>query len=181
MTTFDKEKLIEVVLYILNATEGLDRYHIFKVLYFAEREHLKNWGTRIVEDDFVALDRGPVPTLLYDAVKQNKRNSEQKEMSEMFSEAVESATDDASNIFIAKRTADMDYLSKADIECIDHSIAENAGLTFNQLYQKSHDSAYKSTIHCGVISPVNMAKAEGAEEGMLEYIKDQIRVQRALS
>ena len=32
MTQFDKEKLIEVVLYIINATKGLDYYHIFKIL-----------------------------------------------------------------------------------------------------------------------------------------------------
>lgn len=35
MTRFDKQKLTEVVLYILNKTKGLDYYHVFKIIYFA--------------------------------------------------------------------------------------------------------------------------------------------------
>ena len=31
MTNFDKQKLTEIVLYILNKTKGLDYYHVFKV------------------------------------------------------------------------------------------------------------------------------------------------------
>lgn len=35
MTNFDKQKLTEILLYILNKTKGLDYYHVFKVIYFA--------------------------------------------------------------------------------------------------------------------------------------------------
>ena len=44
MTRFDKQKLTEVVLYILNKTKGLDYYHVFKIIYFANIAHLaKIW------------------------------------------------------------------------------------------------------------------------------------------
>ncbi len=33
MTNFDKQKLTEILLYILNKTKGLDYYHVFKVIY----------------------------------------------------------------------------------------------------------------------------------------------------
>ena len=81
MAAIDNKKIVEAVLYILNVTKGLDYYHVFKVLYFAEREHLKLWGTKILADDFVAMEYGPVPTKLYNAVKNNAHT---KELSSLF-------------------------------------------------------------------------------------------------
>ena len=52
MTSFDKQRIIEVVLYILNKTGGIDYYHLFKIFYFVfiaiyflnfkYKNHLKN-------------------------------------------------------------------------------------------------------------------------------------------
>ena len=159
MTQFDKEKLIEVVLYIINATKGLDYYHIFKILYFAQQKHLCKWGSRIVADDFVAMEYGPVPTKLY----------------------IEFAGKDASNTLLPKREANMDYLSQADIESLKESIAENKGLSFGELVDKSHDSAWHATKNCDVISVGDIAKAGGANDGFVNYINEQEFIQKALS
>ncbi len=40
MTDYDSKKLTELVLYILCKTGGIDFYHVFKILYFAEMSHL---------------------------------------------------------------------------------------------------------------------------------------------
>lgn len=69
MTEFQRQTLIEIVLYVLNKTKGVDFYHFFKILYFANKAFLAKWGTRIIADDFCALEYGPVPTNLYNAVK----------------------------------------------------------------------------------------------------------------
>ena len=69
MTLFDKQKLTEMVLYILNKTNGLDYYHVFKIIYFANIAHLSRCGLRITTDDFCALQDGPVPSILYDSIK----------------------------------------------------------------------------------------------------------------
>ena len=69
MNKFEQQKTIEVVLYILNETGGIDFYHLFKIIYFAEMKHLAKWGHRILSDPLCAMDYGPVPTMLYDAVK----------------------------------------------------------------------------------------------------------------
>ena len=36
---------------------------------FAERQHYATYGKHLVKDTFCALERGPVPSFLYDAVK----------------------------------------------------------------------------------------------------------------
>ena len=64
MTDFNSKKLAELVLYILGKTGGVDFYHTFKILYFAEMKHLAKWGSGIVPDEFCALKYGPVPTNL---------------------------------------------------------------------------------------------------------------------
>ena len=71
MTRFDKQKLTEVVLYILNKTKGLDYYHVFKIIYFANIAHLAKYGFPMVSDEFCALPDGPVPSVLYNCIKDN--------------------------------------------------------------------------------------------------------------
>ena len=86
MTDFDSKKLTELVLYILGKTGGVDFYHAFKILYFAEMKHLAKWGCGIVPDKFCALPYGPVPTRLYNAVKE--LNKPRMELSTDLAEAV---------------------------------------------------------------------------------------------
>ena len=179
MTQFDKEKLIEVVLYIINATKGMDYYHVFKILYFAQQKHLCKWGSRIVADDFIAMEYGPVPTELYSAVR--NKDLYAKELIPLFAEAIEFAGKDTSNTLLPKRAPNMDYLSKADIESLEESIAENKGLSFDELVEKSHDSAWHATSNCCIMSVGDIAKAGGANDGFIDYINEQEFIQKALS
>ena len=55
MTNYDSKKLTELVLFILGKTGGVDFYHTFKILYFAEMKHLAKWGNGIGPDEFCAL------------------------------------------------------------------------------------------------------------------------------
>ena len=182
MTDYDRKKLIELVLYILDRTGGIDLYHTFKILYFAEMKHLAKWGRGIVPDDFCALKFGPVPTMLYDAVKD--LNHPQMTLSAELSEVVHLAGEDAPNILLSKRRPNMMYLSDSEIEVLNQSIDENKSLTFDQLMQKSHDDAWAEAnrLETGikVISPVSMAKVLNADDAMLEYIEEQMRIEAAL-
>ncbi len=183
MTEFDRRKITETLLYILRKTGGVDYYHVFKILYFAEMKHLAKWGTRIVSDDFCALPYGPVPTRLYDAVKELGHPHTQ--LAEDLADVVCFAGDDAPNVLLPKRGCDETYLSKSEIEALDASIEENAHLTFGQLKLKSHDAAWKEADKQvngnNIISPVTMAKVMNADDAMLEYIQEQLEVDMALS
>ena len=63
-------KIKAVVLYILKAfPEGVDYIHLFKVMYFAQQEQLKEYGLPIIYDTFVARKHGPVPALTYKVLR----------------------------------------------------------------------------------------------------------------
>ena len=183
MRKYEQKKLIQIALYVLQKTGGIDYYHLFKILYFAELKHLAKWGEKIISDTFYALDYGPVPTLLYDVVK--GYNSPNTDLLELFSDNVLFAGKDAPNVLLPKCEADMNYISKSEIEALDASINENAHLTFGQLKEKSHDDAWYEAYHhlngSNVISPISMAKVSGADEATLEYIREQIELEQALA
>ncbi len=182
MTDFDSKKLTELVLYILCKTGGVDFYHAFKILYFAEMKHLAKWGSGIVPDEFCALKYGPVPTHLYDAVKELP--NPQMRLSEDLAEVVQFAGEDAPNVLLPKREANMNFLSKSEVDALNEAIAENESLTFGQLRRKSHDAAWDEAHRrvngTNVISPVAMAKVMNADEAILEYIEEQLEIDSAL-
>lgn len=181
MTQFEKKCLIEVMLYILNSTKGTDIYHVLKILYFAEQKHLVKWGSRITADEFRAYEYGPVADQLYHAIKNSHLLD--KELPEMLSQVAHFAGDDAPNVLLAKRKADLDYLSQSEIECLNESIKENVGLTFNQLKEKSHDAAWQESYQDknDLMSSLSIARAAGATDLMLEYIKDNMDIEKALA
>lgn len=182
MTSHDRKKLSELILFILDKTGGVDFYHAFKILYFAEMKHLAKWGSGIVPDEFCALKYGPVPTQLYDAVKE--LNHPCMILSEELSEVIQFAGEDAPNVLLPKREANLKYLSKSEIEALEQSIEENESLTFGQLMRKSHDEAWEETNRrtngTNVISPVSMARVLNADDAMLEYIEEQMQIESAL-
>lgn len=185
MTNFDSRKLTELVLYILGKTGGVDFYHVFKILYFAEMNHLAKWGSGIVPDEFCALKYGPVPTHLYDAVKKlGECGHSRMKLSDELSEVVEFAGEDAPHVLLPRREANVDFLSKSEIEVLDQSIIEHESMTFGQLMEKSHDAAWDEAnrrVHgTNIISPVSMAKVMNADEAMLEYIEEQMKIEAAL-
>ncbi|MCM1067019.1 MAG: Panacea domain-containing protein [Muribaculaceae bacterium] len=182
MTNFDSKKLTELVLYILCKTGGADFYHVFKILYFAEMKHLAKWGSGIVPDEFCALKYGPVPTHLYDAVKELGHS--RMKLSDELSDVVKFAGEDAPNVLLPKRDANVNFLSKSEIDALDQSITEHESMTFGQLMRKSHDAAWDEAnrrVHgTNVISPISMAKVMNADEAMLEYIEEQMQIEAAL-
>ena len=182
MTNYDSKKLTELVLFILGKTGGVDFYHAFKILYFAEMKHLAKWGTGVVPDEFCALKYGPVPTQLYNAVKE--LNHPRMILSEELSEVIQFAGEDAPNVLLPKREANLKYISKSEREAFAQAIEENESLTFGQLMRKSHDEAWgeanRRTNGTNIISPVSMARVLNADDAMLEYIEEQMQIESVL-
>lgn len=69
MSHDDFLKLKAVVLYVINKCQTIDYFHLFKIIYFADKAHFARYGRRIIKDTYYALPNGPVPTKLYDIIK----------------------------------------------------------------------------------------------------------------
>jgi Uncharacterized phage-associated protein len=166
-------KLKATVLYILDKCGELDYLHLFKILYFADREHYAKYGRRIIQDTFCALKDGPVPSKLYDAMKGNQGT-------------YSTCTPYPTYYYIQRATAcpDMDELSRSDIEMLDKSIKENISLTYSELSSKSHDIAWEEAWNAennSAINPFSMAMAGGANEAMMCYIREHEEINSLLN
>jgi len=167
-------KIKAVLLFVLQQLGGMaDFIKIFKIIYFANREHLATYGRPIIDDDFIAMQNGPVPSWLYDAVKlENKNIGVYKPVS-----------DSIEHVFFyiikAKEEPDMTEMSKSDVKCLLKSIQENKDLSADKLSEKSHDSAYEKR-RGRVMNILDIAHAGGATPEVMGYIAEDQAINQML-
>jgi len=168
-TSPDTQKLVVITKLILSNmdshTTGFHKF--FKILYFAERDHVAQYGRTITGDQFVAMKDGPVPSVLYDLFKILKGNS-------IFNSAVDLSNDfrvdNEHYITMIKPDFDIDILAESEVECIVNAVQENKDLSFSILWERSHDLAWESAGKDDEMSIFDIARAGGANDELLKYM-----------
>jgi len=171
---FDFEKTIHSALYIAEKIEERDFHRFFKILYFADREHLSKYGRPITGDTYIKMEYGPVPTNLYNiflSVKNNKR-FQKKDMKEYFT-----VLDYHVN---AEKKANLDFLSKTDVAELNKSIALYGTASFNELSSISHGIAWKLAKDNRKIAIENILLEAGEDNEYISYIVEDINFQKSL-
>lgn len=67
--TMNWQKAVEGVHYLTSIHPGITPYYIAKIFFYADKEHLADWGRSICGDFYVAMENGPVPSNIYNLVK----------------------------------------------------------------------------------------------------------------
>ena len=165
---FDADKAVASIQYIVSNISKPDFYKIFKILYFADQKHLVKFGRPISGDFYIAMDNGPVPSKIYDILKALRGDLFFEVKVAKFNKLIQVYD----NHMIKSLTKpDLNVLSESELECIDESINENKGLSFESLKRKSHGPAYKKAIKNIDIPVLEMAREGGATKEMLNYIE----------
>jgi uncharacterized phage-associated protein len=157
---FDRTKALNALLYVANRVQRKDFHKIFKIIYFADRQHLADWGKPITGDTYIAMEAGPVPSKMYDMLKIVRGDSylpDVEGLGKFF--AVE-------NWMYVKPLADADLnkLSRNEQEALDDSIAKYSALSYDEIKEKSHDVAWRSTARDFSISWDDIAREAGLDE-----------------
>ena len=180
MTTpvFNLEKSLQAVLYVANRLQRRDFHKIFKILFFADREHLSKYGRPITGDTYIAMKDGPVPSKIDDIFKAVRGDSffasNAAQYTKLFSVHDWYFID-------PKVDANLDYLSQSDIEELDASLAEYGHLTWDEIREKSHDFAWRATPKDRPIDIADIMREKGEDEEYISYISEDIAIQKALS
>ena len=164
---FDPAKALEVILYIAERAKEPDLYHIPKILYFADKNHLENYGRFICGDSYIAMKHGPVPSGVYDIIKDVRLD--RKPFYDLNSKETFVVN---GNLVIPKRKANLEFFSKSDLKCLDVSINENECLSFGQLKYKSHDAAYETANIDDEISVFEIAKGLKDADALIELLEE---------
>ena len=164
---FDAEKAVEVILYIAKKAPIPDFYHIGKILYFADKDHLQKYGRFICGDSYVAMKFGPVPSGTYDILKYVKGVGYACPMER----AVNSFAVDNYTVRPI-RNPDLDLFSESNIECLDIAIENYGPLTFDKLKRKSHDKVFRSVDENDFMQIENIAATLPNRDQIIEHLED---------
>jgi uncharacterized phage-associated protein len=131
---FDPEKFTQAAVYVISrCPTGMTKKKLFKLLYFADKEHLLRYARPILKDHYINMDQGPVPSASYDLVKANLERWPQSAI-DAFAKHIE-----VSGMYVSVRaSAGTDLLSKSDIEILDGVIDRYGLRGANYLSALSH-------------------------------------------
>ena len=129
---FDKEKAIEVIIFLTKALGEAHYRKVLKLMYFADKTHLEQLGRTIDDDSYIALQSGVYPEnalkLIKDSILDVNNPSFHMEY----------------NHIIADRECNEDELSESDIQILNNMVKVYAGFPLWQLSQFSQDDAWRN-------------------------------------
>lgn len=179
--SYEISKIKAMVLYILKESGGtLDFITLFKNMYFSQREFLVKFGRPLFKDSFRAVKLGPVPSFTYAAFSYALNDFvDATEDIKQFDSSFQVEEKDKVRYVTAVEEPDMDELAVAEVRIINQILEENKGKSAQELSILSHeDKAWqaanrraKDDPRDNYMSLVNIARAGGANEKILEHIR----------
>lgn len=176
----DIKTLKAVLLYIIknSGDDRRDVYSIVKTAYYAQQLHFVKWASPIFRDKISALPFGPVPSALYNILRLSR--GEEKERRFLKKEGLDVIADSIgfeNESFFAKEDPDLDCLSASDIESLDKAIEKVASMNFDKIVKDTHGAewqrAYNHT-QSKVMNNLNIAREGGADDAVVEYLKESL-------
>lgn len=183
-------KIQAVVNYILEKAGEMDYIHLFKIMYFAQQDHLVTYGLPIMDDSFLARRHGAVPALTYKVIKNVETQSKVSDDLNDYYNSIKIHTDSNGIQIVGiadDAKCDLDELSVSNIKYLDKWIEKCKDIHSYELSDLSHDKAWKrakrqaeKTGEDTKITLYDMAEAGGAKKGMLEVIRERQSIKCAL-
>lgn len=129
--------VIEVIYYILQKIKTADKIKLVKLIYLADKYHLLCYGRTITNDDYYAMENGPVGTTVKDVLSLDEFNIS-REGFKYASKLIERIDN---NTFKAKPTEEevsFDMLSKTDKEALDFIVETFGNMRSWDLKEYTH-------------------------------------------
>lgn len=137
----DYEKCIEGIDFLAQNQPGITQYYICKVFFFADKEHLLDWGRPISGDRFVAMEHGPVPSFVYDLLKDSV--AEPDELVDRLNKRIDISREGNKLKVYSKGGNSFQRLSGTDQEYLLNALHTYGSMSFGELRDLSHqDVAY---------------------------------------
>lgn len=138
------EKCIQGMQFLASKKPGITQYYVGKVFFFADREHLLDWGRPISGDRYVAMEHGPVPSGIYNLVK-NDSGMPDELLDLMRDRILFESEHNKIHLFANDEKLDFSALSGSDMEYLADSLTTYGNMSFGKLREISHrDAAYEA-------------------------------------
>jgi len=140
---FNWEKAVQAIDFLAQNQPGITQYYVCKVIFFADREHILDYGRPISGDKFVAMEHGPVPSSVLNLLKLDSGWPD--EILDVLQSRVVIETDGNKQHIISRGNQDVPALSGSDKEYLLAALQQYGHMSFGRLKQISHeDPAYEA-------------------------------------
>lgn len=112
--------IIEAIYYILSKLGTSDKVKLLKLIYLADKYHLIYYGRTITNDDYYAMERGPIGSTVLDALEFDEFSLSDDEF--RYAASLFEKADKHSLKAIEGIRIDLDMLSETDMEALDYII-----------------------------------------------------------
>jgi uncharacterized phage-associated protein len=159
---FNEIKTLEAVVFIAEQWKGITPFYLAKILFFADRNHLRAYGRPVTGDVYIAMADGPVPSRVYDMVKDNLDYFGDPEA---ITKAITVNRNARYAHISALRPPNLDTLSETDITELERAIEFCRGKSFPELSNLTHqERAWAQASSNGEMDPELMVPEEMQEE-----------------
>lgn len=127
--------IIEALHYILSKVAPADKIKLIKLIYLADKYHLIRYGRTVTNDDYYAMEYGPVGSVVKDILgfDSDLLSKEEYEYAERMLEKIDQHTFKAKDYIL-----DYDMLSDSDKEALDFVIEKFGKMTTWELSEYTH-------------------------------------------
>jgi len=127
---FRPEKFVQAIAYLAQTCPGITKMKACKMLFFADKEHLRRFGRPIIGDQYYRLPHGPAPTRGLDMLRGRGAPADQA--------LLEKYVAIVNDIIHLRRAADRQVFSKSDLEILAGTCREYGTMTSARLRALSH-------------------------------------------
>lgn len=176
---FDFPKTLAAITYIASQNvPELTVYKTLKIIFLSDKYHLVRYGRPITGDAYSALKDGPVPSTIYNLLKEI-RKSPYTQYAKTLSENIEVDKNYEYPRLRAKKAYDADELSKSDIEALSSSIRDFGKLGYFELRDLAHemaafDKAWKSKSFFRSSAPMKFEDFFEGDKGSIQAAKAEM-------
>ena len=114
----DFKSSVQAIYYITTKRhKSLDHWTVLKLIFFADRYHLRKYGRTVTDDNYFAMQKGPVPSTVYDIIKGAIETNERSYVNKFLQYKNKNK-----NITFTKKGLTTDSLSETDVEALDFAL-----------------------------------------------------------
>lgn len=135
-------KCIEAIDLLSREQDGITQYYVGKVCYFADKEHLLDYGRPITGDRYVAMEHGPVPSGIRDLLKQDGGLADDV-LTSLYERVKIEKRQNLQHVS-SNRVEGFPNLSETDCEYLLAALKKYGKMSFPELKRVSHDEAWNA-------------------------------------
>jgi len=140
-------KIVHALAFVISYADSKgvkpSQYDLVKTLFLADRYHLNQWGRLITFDNYVAMKHGPVPSLAFNLLKEDRNALKRANLKEL-PWSREDYRGQRSKYFRYFDAHDIEFdrfLSDSDMDALKENFIVVKSLNFGQIRKLTHEDA----------------------------------------